>query len=81
MHFEDVEKFTYNEDKMIDEKIDSSRAQELARRLLSQYHSVIDTKAVLESDVWVVTAYIGFSDTQTKRVKIDAHSGKILGYA
>jgi len=81
MYFEDVEKFTYNDDKMMNEKIDSSRAQELARILLSQYHSVIDTKAVLESDVWIVTVFIGFSDTQTKRVKIDANSGRILGYA
>lgn len=74
-------RFTEYYEGKIDEKIDSSRAQELARRLLSQYHSVIDTKAVLENDVWIVTAYIGFSNTQTKRVKIDANSGKILGYA
>ena len=72
----------YYEDKIIDEKIDSSKAQELARRFLGQYHSVIDTKAVLEDDgIWVVTAYLGFSNTQTKKVRIDADSGRILGYS
>jgi hypothetical protein len=76
-----VVKFTeYYDDKIVDEKIDSSRAQELARRFLSQYHSVIDTKADLENGVWVVTAYLGFSNTQTKKVSIDVRSGKILGY-
>ena len=83
MHtFEDVARFTeYYEDKIDGRKIDSSRAQELARRFLGQYHSVIDTKAVLENDVWIVTVYMGFSNTQTKIVKIDGNSGKILGYA
>lgn len=75
-----VEFTEYYDDKIVDEKIDSSRAQELARRFLSQYHSVIDTKADLENGVWVVTAYLGFSNTQTKKVSIDVRSGKILGY-
>lgn len=70
----------YYDDKIVDEKIDSLRAQELARRFLSQYHSVIDTKADLENGVWVVTAYLGFSNTQTRKVSIDVRSGKILGY-
>jgi hypothetical protein len=82
VHFSDVENFTeYYEDKMVDESIDSSRAQEVARRFLSQYHSVIETKAVLEDDVWIVTAYLGFANTQTKKVRIDVNSGKILGYS
>ena len=77
-----VTRFTeYYDDKVIDEKVDSSKAQELARRFLGQYHSVIDTKAVLEDGVWVVTAYLGFSNTQTKRVRIDTDSGRILGYS
>jgi hypothetical protein len=64
----------------LEDKIDSNKAQELARRCLVQYHSVIDTKAVLENDVWIVTATLGFSNTQTKQVKIDAYSGRILGF-
>lgn len=64
----------------LEDKIDSNKAQELARRFLAQYHSVIDTKAVLEDGVWVVTAHLGFSNTQTRQVKIDIDSGRILGY-
>ena len=64
----------------LEDKIDSNKAQELARRFLAQYHSVIDTKAVLEDGVWIVTAHLGFSNTQTKQVKIDIDSGRILGY-
>ncbi len=63
----------------IGQKIDSAKAQELTRRFLSQYHTVIDTKVILEKDVWVVTAYLGFSNTQTRKVRIDANSGQILG--
>lgn len=72
--------FSEHFDDKLDEKIDSAKAQELARRFLSQYHSVIDTKAVLKDGAWVVTASLGFSNTQTKQVKIDANSGRILGY-
>lgn len=75
-----MERFTEHYNDKIEEKIDSSKAQELARRFLGQYHSVIDTKAVLENEAWIVTAYLGFSNTQTKIVRIDAESGKILGY-
>ena len=64
----------------LEDKVDSSKAQELARRFLAQYHSVIDTEAVLEDGVWLVTAHLGFSNTQTKQVKIDIDSGRILGY-
>ena len=72
--------FSEHYDDKLEEKIDSNRAQELARRFLAQYHSVIDTKAVLKDGVWIVTVHLGFSNTQTKQVKIDADSGTILGY-
>ncbi len=75
-----VTEFTEHYDDKLEEKVDSSKAQELARRFLGQYHSVIDTKAVLEDGVWIVTVYLGFSNTQTKQVKIDVDSGRILGY-
>ena len=82
VHFSDVAHFTdSSDDTLVAESIDSSRAQEVARRFLSQYHSVIETKAVLEDDVWIVTAYLGFANTQTKKVRIDVNSGKILGYS
>ena len=62
-------------------QIDSEKAKELARIFLGQYYTVIDAKAVLDNDVWIVTTDLGFSNTQTKRVRIDAYSGKILGYS
>jgi len=76
-----VVKFTkYVDNENMEQKIDSSKAQELTRRFLGQYHTVIDTKAILEKDTWVVTAYLGFANTQTRQVRIDANSGQILGY-
>ena len=71
---------TEHYDDKLEDKVDSSKAEELARRFLAQYHSVIDTKAVLEDGVWIVTAHLGFSNTQTRQVKIDIDSGRILGY-
>jgi len=62
-------------------QIDAEKAIELTRRFLGQYYTVIDAKAVLDNNVWVVTTYLGFSNTQTKHVRIDAYSGKILNYS
>ena len=62
-------------------QIDAEKAKEITRRFLGQYHTVIDVKAVLDNNVWIVTTHIGFSNTQTKIVKIDVYSGKILGYS
>ena len=62
-------------------QIDAEKAKELARRFLGQYYTVIDVKAVLDNNIWIVTTYLGFSNTQTKQVRIDAYSGKILGYS
>ena len=62
-------------------QIDIEKAKELARRFLGQYYTVIDAKAVLDNNMWIVTTYLGFSNTQTKQVRIDAYSGKILGYS
>ena len=61
-------------------QISAERAIELARRFLEQYHTVIDAKAVLENGIWLITTHLGFSDTQARHVKIDAYTGKILGY-
>lgn len=61
-------------------KIDEESAKEITRRFLSQYYNVVDTKAMLSDNEWQVTAHLGFTSTQTKIVRIDAVSGKILGY-
>ena len=59
-------------------QIDSERAKEITRRFLGQYHTVIDAEAILDNNVWIVTAYLGFSNTQTRQVRIEAYSGKIM---
>ena len=59
-------------------QIDAERAKEITRRFLGQYHTVIDAEAVLDNNVWIVTAYLGFSNTQTRQVRIEAYSGKIV---
>jgi uncharacterized membrane protein YkoI len=61
-------------------QIDAEKAKEIARQFLGQYHTVIDAKAVLENNVWVITTYLGFSNTQIKQVRIDAGTGRILSY-
>ena len=60
-------------------QIDAEKAKEVTRRFLGQYHTVVDVKAVLDNNVWIVTTPLGFSNTQTRQVRIDAYSGKILG--
>ena len=59
-------------------QIDAERAKEITRRFLGQYHTVIDVEAILDNNVWIVTAYLGFSNTQTRQVRIEAYSGKIM---
>jgi len=60
-------------------QIDAEKAKEITRVFLGQYYTVIDVKAVLDNNVWIVTTHLGFSNTQTRQVRIDAYSGKILG--
>lgn len=62
-------------------QIDAEKAKDIARRFLGQYYTVIDAKAVLDNNEWIVTTYLGFSNTQTKQVRLDSYSGKILGYS
>jgi len=77
MEFDECDSLT---EQGIQMKIDAEKATEMARRFLGQYHTVIDTKAVLENEVWVVTTHLGFSNTQIRRVMIHSSTGKILGY-
>ena len=60
-------------------QINSEKAKDITRRFLEQYHTIIDTEAILDDNVWVVTAHLGFANTQTRQVRIDASSGKIMG--
>ena len=62
-------------------QIDAEKAKEITRRFLEQYHTVVDVEAALVNNMWIVTTNLGFSNTQTRKVRIDAYSGKILGYS
>jgi hypothetical protein len=62
-------------------QINAERAKEITRRFLGQYHTVIDVDAILDNNVWIVTAYLGFSNTQTRQVRVDPYSGRIMGYS
>ena len=61
--------------------IDELRAKELARRFLEQYHSIIVLNAILEDGVWDVAAKIGLLPKDVKNVRVDAETGRILGYS
>jgi len=62
-------------------QIDAERAKEITRRFLGQYYTIVDAEAIIDDNVWIVTAYLGFSNTQTRQVRIDSYSGKIMGYS
>ena len=62
-------------------QINAERAKEITRRFLGQYHTVIDVEAILDNNVWIVTAYLGFSNTQARQVRVDSYSGRIMGYS
>lgn len=60
---------------------DMEDAIEIAEKFLEEHHNTIDLKSAdLEGDVWYVIFDVGFLSDQLKEVKVDAGSGKILGY-
>lgn len=61
--------------------IDEYKAKEVAKKFLEQYHSVIVTKAILEHNEWSVSAKVGVSQRAIRKVRIDAATGRILGYS
>ncbi|HEV2193867.1 MAG TPA: hypothetical protein VGR54_09655 [Nitrosopumilaceae archaeon] len=62
--------------------IDGRRAKSIARKFLEHYHSLIIFKdAILEEMIWTVIVDVGHADEHIIRVKIDAKTGKILGYS
>lgn len=61
-------------------KFDNRRSIEIARKFLEQHYSILNINAVLEGDVWHVTAIVGLSKNDVKKVRIDATTGKILDY-
>ena len=52
-----------------------------AKKFLEQYHDTINLKsAELELSTWIIIFDVGFLTEQIKEVKVDAETGKILGY-
>ncbi len=61
-------------------KISKDKAIEITKRFLEQHHSVSGASAVLRGKEWFVTMCIGMSNNDTRQVRIDANTGKILDY-
>ena len=61
-------------------KIDKRHAIEIATKFLEQHHSIGAATAVLKGVEWFVTMSVGMSKNDTRKVRIDANTGKILGY-
>lgn len=62
--------------------ISQKRAEGIAVGFLEQYHptNTIES-AVMEDNVWIITARIGLVDQQIRKITIDGNSGQILSYA
>lgn len=60
---------------------DMEDAIKKAEKFLEERHSTINLKsAELEDDVWHLIFDVGFLTEQFKEVRVNANSGKILGY-
>ncbi len=56
-------------------------AKEIARRFLQQiYSTVIFKEATLKENVWMVTMDVGLYSEHIARVRVDANTGRIVGY-
>jgi uncharacterized membrane protein YkoI len=61
--------------------VDSTSAAQIAIKFFEQYNSnIIIEEVVSENDSWIVKVSIGMLTKQNKQVRIDARTGKILGY-
>jgi hypothetical protein len=64
------------------QRIDGRRAKSIARKFLEHYNSLIIFKdAVLEEMIWTVIMDVGHADEHIIHVKVDAETGRILGYS
>ena len=61
--------------------LDADQAIEKAKEFLEEYHNTIDLKsAELVKDVRKLEFDVGFLSEQFKEVKVDAITGRVLGY-
>lgn len=63
-----------------DAKITRQQAINITKKFLEQHHSVSEASAILREGKWFVTMCVGMSKSDTKQVRIDANTGKILDY-
>lgn len=61
-------------------KIDKRHAIDITTKFLEQHHSTGAATAVLKGTEWFVTMRVGISKNDIRKVRIDANTGKILGY-
>ena len=64
---------------------DMEDAIEKAKEFLEEHHSTINLKfnlksSKIEAGIWYIVFDAGFSSEQLKEVKINANSGKVIGY-
>ena len=60
---------------------DMEDAIDIAEKFLQEHHDTLNLKSAdLQNDVWYLIFDVGFLSEQFKEVKVDAKSGKILGY-
>ncbi|TLX93897.1 MAG: PepSY domain-containing protein [Thaumarchaeota archaeon] len=61
--------------------MDSKKAEEMATQFLQQHHSVLSIKKInLENGIWLVEVMVSPFGERTKKVRIDAKTGKIIGW-
>ncbi|MGI0087080.1 MAG: hypothetical protein ACREBI_03850 [Nitrosotalea sp.] len=62
--------------------VDSAQVKEMVRSFLAQGNVVYDVRVLtLEDHIWTAEAEVSlYGITRIKRVKVDAETGRILGY-
>jgi len=65
--------------------IDAPKAIEIAEKFLENHHTTLNLKSSVlqetgDEKIWVIDFDVGFLEEQIKKVKVDANTGKILGY-
>ena len=66
---------------VVNHGIDSDKAKEIAIRYLEQHHSVIEaTQAVLKDDIWSITVLTSSFGEQTRKIRIDAKTGRVMSH-
>ena len=65
-----------------DLSIDSDRAKEIMTRFLEQHHTIVEIEdAVLNDDIWTVIALLSSPNDKTRKVRVDAKTGRIIDWS